>query len=343
MKGIAIIAVVFGHFAPESRHFVYSFHMPLFFIVAGFCFKDRQVKTMIKSDFRRLILPFLIVSFILLVLGDIYAVIIKKETLVYATKIRVVRTIFTTGLSMWIHPVSSLYSNSGLMIWFLLALFWCRNIYNCLIKIFRLKWLIPVSFLMSAAAIYVDNNVIDLPFAILPGIGALFFFTLGVWIKKYKDIYQTQIGIISFVCIAIWILYLFNEEYPNLSMNENKYYIYPLDIFIALGGVSIVYYFCRFFLSTLPFVENILTFIGMNTMFILCVHNIDNSLTNGFSRGIPMGYTFAVTSILVYLITLLLCYRISYIREIFGVVGWKDSQNIIKRNRKKCAIVITHK
>ena len=59
-KGIAIFLVIIGHQydLPEISHFIYSFHMPLFFILGGYFFHKKKIKTDVLSNVRRLIFPY---------------------------------------------------------------------------------------------------------------------------------------------------------------------------------------------------------------------------------------------------------------------------------------------
>ncbi|MBF1069294.1 MAG: acyltransferase family protein, partial [Prevotellaceae bacterium] len=42
-KGIGIILVIIGHMSSSYlRDWIYSFHMPLFFIISGICFKTEK-------------------------------------------------------------------------------------------------------------------------------------------------------------------------------------------------------------------------------------------------------------------------------------------------------------
>lgn len=68
-KGIAILLVIIGHtvnFGSATRNFIFSFHMPLFFILSGYTFKlagDFPVFFQrVKKLIRHLIYPSLIVS-----------------------------------------------------------------------------------------------------------------------------------------------------------------------------------------------------------------------------------------------------------------------------------------
>jgi acyltransferase len=68
VKGLAIILVVLGHIASPFSAFIYSFHMPLFFIVSGFFLNPtNELKSEIFRSFKRLFKPF----FIYLTLGFI--------------------------------------------------------------------------------------------------------------------------------------------------------------------------------------------------------------------------------------------------------------------------------
>ena len=73
-KGIGIILVVIGHYIPAGApkwyvhfiDFIYYFHMPLFFIIAGY-FYDRSTRRtdylpFVWSKFQRLMIPYFILS-----------------------------------------------------------------------------------------------------------------------------------------------------------------------------------------------------------------------------------------------------------------------------------------
>ena len=67
-KGIGIILMVVGHSSVPDyiRHYIYIYHMPLFFIVAGYLFNYEKWKGKIfkfsKKKAERLIIPYLFMS-----------------------------------------------------------------------------------------------------------------------------------------------------------------------------------------------------------------------------------------------------------------------------------------
>lgn len=76
-KGIAIILMVIGHAeAPELiTNFIYTFHMPLFFIAAGYFFSRKYLSdpwTFISKRVKGLYFPFVKWSMIFLVLHNVW-------------------------------------------------------------------------------------------------------------------------------------------------------------------------------------------------------------------------------------------------------------------------------
>ena len=77
-KAIAIILVVIGHYYPENapewyralHSWIYTFHMPLFMFASGYIYlsfkKDEGYFAFIKKKFRRLLVPYFIVSIIII-------------------------------------------------------------------------------------------------------------------------------------------------------------------------------------------------------------------------------------------------------------------------------------
>ena len=66
-KGLGIMLVLFGHLLPNHsvvKAIIYSFHMPLFFITAGYVLSNRPFSSIIKKRFRSVIIPYLVFGLI---------------------------------------------------------------------------------------------------------------------------------------------------------------------------------------------------------------------------------------------------------------------------------------
>jgi len=65
LKGIAILLVVYGHTWPFCRNFIYLFHMAVFMMASGYCFKAKiksfsTWKNYVIKKIKGLYVPFVI-------------------------------------------------------------------------------------------------------------------------------------------------------------------------------------------------------------------------------------------------------------------------------------------
>lgn len=77
VKAIGIILMVLGHSGcPDFLYnFIYQFHMPLFFFISGYCFKEKYINDLsvfIKRRIKGLYLPYVKYSLLFLLLHNIF-------------------------------------------------------------------------------------------------------------------------------------------------------------------------------------------------------------------------------------------------------------------------------
>lgn len=123
VKGMAIILVIFGHLTFDNeiqRTLVYSFHMPLFMILSGFCFHGTHIRQAIKKSIKRYLLP-------------AYATLLLDITLYFVLHASVFPTLWE-----WVKTFI-LYGGMwrNIPIWFLFTLALCQVIVSLLSKISR--------------------------------------------------------------------------------------------------------------------------------------------------------------------------------------------------------------
>lgn len=63
-KGIAIICVIIGHTVPHGplRSALFSFHLPVFFVLSGFTTRLKPVSSMLPSLIKRLLVPYIMLT-----------------------------------------------------------------------------------------------------------------------------------------------------------------------------------------------------------------------------------------------------------------------------------------
>lgn len=64
LKGIAILAMIAGHcFIPlPLHHFIYIWHMPLFFLISGYFFHEKPGGVVIRGICRGLLAPYAVTA-----------------------------------------------------------------------------------------------------------------------------------------------------------------------------------------------------------------------------------------------------------------------------------------
>lgn len=310
MKGIGIIAVIIGHMgnvpSVPYRNFIFSFHMPLFFIIAGYFFKpNNNFKNKIKSDFSRLVIPYIFTALILLCFNVLQSLVgEEKNTDVITTGI--VSALFCSGSG---HS-SLIWGNIPAIgaIWFLLALFWCRVVYNYIACKTQHKYLI--AGIVAIFATLLDRYLINLPFTILPGLSGMMFYLIGNWLNTHKVSYFMII--ISFICWIISIIY------SHIWMVQCHYELYPIDIIGACGGTAFIYWASK--ICNMTLLKPLFVWFGINSLVILCFHLIELNCKLCFHLHIPDNfyYQFPV-KILFCMVMTWLCYRFELTRKVFSL------------------------
>lgn len=259
-KGIGIILMVIGHFDDLGRvtsHLIYSFHMPLFFIFSGYFFKEQDSKRLIKNCKTKLLKPFAITT----IIGAFFSWLIVGPDLAIG---RITGAL--VGNAGGNHALIKLSEFHAGTIWFLMALFWCRILFNELYKRYSKRYLF-LSFIISLVAGLSAKGIISLPLCLSVGATALFFYAMGVWLNQH--------GIPSLKYrILLYIIWIISVQYGYLNMAHYAYTLFPVCILGALGGTLVTYELSRKIMLCWGGVSRILCFLGEKSLIVLCCHHI---------------------------------------------------------------------
>ena len=185
-KGIGILLVLTCHFFgwnhPWLNRTISSFHMPLFFIIAGYFSKSyvdgKTTFSSIKKYFNRLYWPFLFTQG-MIVLWLILMVFAKHDSW---------NPVITSALSIcWadVYGPTTPWGNLSIgVVWFLIALLVAKIL---LIPLSRTGvWAIPISLITAFCVLLIHNVFPYSIWCISLGLMALPFVTIGWWIKNHK-------------------------------------------------------------------------------------------------------------------------------------------------------------
>lgn len=303
MKGIAILCVILGHIpnAPESK-LIYSFHMPLFFIVAGYFFKpDNKYKARFIKDTKRLLLPYYAVIFAL----TFYTVI--------------VHTVINSDYGQ-IESFLSLYVYSGTPAWFLVGLFWCRTFSNIIYtNIHTLYAELLLLIIAICAYLFHERTHIYLPFAILQGLFGMMFYSVGHMIKKYVK----HINLL--ICVPTIVVWLGCYRYCNLDISFLTVSNFPLMYIVAISGTLSIYFISmaisKINTPILNLISKYLAWCGVVSLVILCAHSIERYIPIWNILGIDRYGHLVLFLAKVIFCTLfaIACSNIKTTRQLFGI------------------------
>lgn len=208
-KCLGMLLVIFGHYMQTLHieyggkftdifYWIYSFHMPLFFLLSGFVYKKYDVKTFLKKRVKSLIFPVILFSF----LYTLYKIIIIHE------KIDLIG-VLTCRSESFIH-----------LYWFLWALFWVEIFYFTLNKVLDSKIIIlflSICILTICCLFKFNKILLDVPLCIGNLFFLLVFFAIGVVLKE-KKIYKFKECYIVFFFVAHIFLCFIYKSGPSYAL-----------------------------------------------------------------------------------------------------------------------------
>lgn len=187
LKGIGICLVLVAHsLGGYVQTFAYSFHLPLFFLVAGYFFKPRELKNAFCLDFKRIMIPFFFTGLLMLTMALLFSPFhfdsVKSPSYVLEA------LAYGNGSSVNYHKLWGNFASIG-SVWFLCALFWSRQFFNLLLKV-QGKKLVALVCLIGASACAIGQFV-QLPYSMIQGLTALPFLYIG-YVAKQRNILNSN-------------------------------------------------------------------------------------------------------------------------------------------------------
>lgn len=309
MKGIAILLMMLSHLVfPDGlvKQFIYSFHMPLFFILAGIFAKDiSTIPSFLQftnTNAKRLILPYVVTFMFLCILGAIKAI-SKSNVSIF---LRQLLSMLLASADGWQSPWGMIYAGP---IWFLVSLFWVRQLfygiqYICTrVPKYRDELILCISISLSICAVLTYPLLPAFHFSILQAFCAVAFYALGWYIHRHP--------LPWWICGISIVVWPFAIRYGYVDLSWCRMNTYPLSFVGACGGTYAIYilsrgiaYIHKFANSLIhSFPNSFLAWCGMYSLPILCMHTFEMSSGTMYSIKpyifsiceLPWGGVIAIT------------------------------------------------
>lgn len=268
-KFVAMMMVILGHFGvPDINRFVFSFHVPLFFLISGYFFKpNKNTWSLVKLKARQLLIPYIFVMFSVIFIYIVDAAIkgISVNTITNGVVSYLIGYAYGSG---YIDNVCGHSIQIVGPIWFCLALFFDFIWLNLILKTKRpFVWTIVV-FTIG----YISSKYIWLPLSLQSSFTALLFFYSGYLANKYNIFWKNYSLPHVFPLLCIWGIGLSYGSQFLIVQNEAVFLL--SDIIVALAACYLVILYCKWYEKEFKSAQ-IMAFLGKYTIVMLCLHSID--------------------------------------------------------------------
>lgn len=342
-KGIAIFCIIAGHMGNGViNNFVFTFHVPIFFLISGYFLKSNtSLQEFTSKKYRQLIHPYIITCACVIV-GVTVRNTIQTHSLEYV--VEDVKTWFIASLygSGTIEYTSPFYMRQIGAIWFLLASFTALLIVRYFVD-YKHGWL---GIVILAYVGYKTGTMVWMPLSIQAGMTAAVFVYLGWAFRKSKLFEQPVSPVLVGISAIIW---LFGVLFCGQFYIVRNYFGNGLfDIIVAVCGSYLVILISKGIELKTRRVANVLEFYGQNTLLILCMHEMELTVLSWdwvWKLGEKLNLqSYQITWIILILKILLFTMGVYCIRFFCNRCKvWKT--NISKRNKihEKNRIIISEK
>lgn len=327
-KGLGVLLVVLGHLwyncsFPIVNQIIYTFHMPMFFVLSGFVFKkgDSGFGSFVSSKSKRLLLPTLIffvlgVGLLLLRSNESFTVILRNF-------------FFIDGICPYNDPC-----------WYFITLFQLVVVsyfLNLDKSSHRSKVFIMVVSFVLGLVIY--EFEIFIPFGINRTIIAMVFFTLGSLLgqanREGKKIQKARLKFLAFAgCFPLWLLcgIFLNKKISFYRMNLGNYFFF---IIASICGSILFIGLCKLLQKTK--IQGFLIKTAHNSILIIGTHYFLKLIFETVMKRLDLFKTWPYCLIVVcFTILITLIYNFiapffnKYFPAITGNVKWKNKPSNVK-------------
>ncbi len=259
-KGLGIFLVIYAHNNPFIEHYIYSFHMPLFFLIAGMFHPNKTNLNTIIHRAKGILLPYFFWATLLF----IFWVFLGRH--------------YGNSLNYDLKPIDGLigvfyaqgdiyYMDWGIPMWFLPSIFMTFLMYSLsnLIKIKIIKYLTLV-LLICLGFIYPHYINFKLPWSIDVACVALSFYAIGNLFKE-QIIRLNSNKTVIFLIVSLSLSVSFSLVNSKIDMYRS---LYGNEILFILNGLTGTIFVMLLF--KILKLNNFFSFLGRNTIPLLALH-----------------------------------------------------------------------
>lgn len=301
LKGIGILLVIICHtFMKEIGPYITAFHMPLFFIVAGYFYKQNSFIVHLRKDFRRLVIPYLFIC-----IATMFIASVQESLTNHAVSI-----------------VTDVLYGCGTPAWFLLGLFGSRAIFNRVLCLCPNRYII-VSLVISSIPLAISlNDELPTTLSFFSSICGVIFVAIGFYVKHHHVLELLDSHRI--IAITLSVLFWLNTSiFGAVDLHYSVFKLWIIDYLGACGGTYLCYSVSRFVDLNTTKLKTILVWWGYFSFVVFSFHAIEYVFPNwhvlaSFSDNSPIRPFVILSFRLIFAwLAVLVTMRISILKSIF--------------------------
>lgn len=264
-KALAILCMIVGHIVPlgsSVRNLIYSFHMPLFFVLTGYTARDitsfAEFYKQVKKDITHIFIPYICIF----LLDKIFGFVLQGEKISLMECIEVL--IWSSAVEVKGHPLIG-------AIWFLNVLFLTKILYNLVQLLFASKYNGIVYMLLASLGqiIAIRQDWLPLSFDIV--LTASLYLYIGHCLKDIWQIIEKKQMLFTIISWGIWMLCWNRGMYVEMA---TRYYPqFPLSILESICGCICIFTLSKVLESNVAIMK-FLKWVGQHTLLILGIHHL---------------------------------------------------------------------
>ncbi len=271
-KGIAILAVLVGHFCDLDsipRLVMFSFNLPLFFIISGFFVKDINLQQTVCKSGKSLLIPY-VIGTVMVIIPEFWLYPVKTAL----DNAQILLVDMFGGFCMELGIFRGFHSTC--LLWFLPCLFVARVLFVFIMKLTvksNHQWAVrTIIFILFAFAGMVIGAASYYPWSIEIAFVTLPLLYFGYMLREHKALENKHRLVFAGIALVIWVIMLWQGLYIEFAMHY-----WPgafLTLFESMIASFVVLCLAQL-LDKIALVNRVLCWAGKNSLVILLFHNLE--------------------------------------------------------------------
>lgn len=295
-RGIAILLVAVGHSNPPFSHFIYLFHVALFFFISGYLFKPQYTdhpKVYIGKRIKRLYVPFVAYGLLFLLIHNfLYDCYLYNEGVYYSGE-SVQRYSAYDHLAALFHLL--IFNRTEQLLggfWFLKSLFLATaahfSIYYFVKSHFKIDPLLGttlITLIIFFGAEIISKLNLNIPISLARIPVLLFLYNIGLIYKAYER--KVPFNVYLFA-LSLLILSFSSSYVGSIDLVHIHYHNF---FFLLVNSVSGIYFSLYLAKKMPPAASRFFILAGQNSVHILALHFLSFKIISAiyvYSFNLPL-------------------------------------------------------